>query len=233
VKRYPHRSYHYDRAPRPGTLVRPSRMRTAWRFARSAAAPCQASQSNSLKPLGESLARIFKENQKLALRDPHHVDVLLRRLASQAITGIFLRDKECPWPLPLVTLCALHQLENLGPSGLRGSRWNQCYAQDETTRRIHQRKAVEVSVLLGPDGDIVQAKRYPGLVDFELVRMKHAITFPGRLFSPPLRQFVMQQEVAQVHRLTQGTKGPGAPPETALETVVGSHSVQGSGRKSA
>src|SRR5512146_3308953 len=79
-----------------------------------------------------------------------------------------------------MALCVLQQTSELGAGRFGGSYRNELRAENETTRRIHQRDAVEVSIPLSSHRRAVEAKCDPRFVDLKLLRMEHKKTVPIR-----------------------------------------------------
>lgn len=132
----------------------------------------------ALKPFRETLARICDEGKKFALGDPHDVDVLMRRLASHLVCDIFAGDEQRARELLLMTLCVLQQTSEVSTRRFGGAYRNELRIENETTRRIHQRDAVEVSITLGSHSRAVEAKCDPGFVDLKLLRVEHKKIVP-------------------------------------------------------
>src|SRR5690348_8948001 len=77
-----------------------------------------------------------------------------------------------------VALRLLQQTTELCTRRFSGGYRNELRAEHETTRRIHQRYAVKVSIALRSHGHAVKAKYDPGFVDLKLLRMEHTKTVP-------------------------------------------------------
>src|SRR5579883_2425263 len=131
-----------------------------------------------LKPFPESLARSFYEDKKLALGDPYYVNILMRRLESHQVCDVFSSDEQGARQLLLMALRVLQQRSELGARRFEGSYRNELRAENETARRLHQRDAVEVSIMLGSHRRAVEAKCDPGFVDLKLLRLEHKKAVP-------------------------------------------------------
>jgi hypothetical protein len=75
-----------------------------------------------------------------------------------------------------MTLCIFQETAELSPRGFCSSYRDELRTENETARRIHQRKAVKVSVTFRSHVRAVEAERYPGFVDFKLLGMEHSRT---------------------------------------------------------
>ena len=128
----------------------------------------------SRAPLGEPLARLSDEDDKLNFRDHNHCDIEAHRLARHEISGIFTCDEQRLWQLLLMALRVLQKPAELGSSGFFSRHGNELGAENKTARRIQQRNAVKVSIALGSDRHAVETERNPGFIDLKLLRMKHA-----------------------------------------------------------
>ena len=111
-------------------------------------------------------------------RDSHNLYVLLCGLESHQIRNVFARDKQRLRQLLLAALRLLQHAAKLSSRGLNIGDGNELQVENVATRRVHQCDTVEVPITVSPNRRVVDAERYPGFVDLELFRMKHAKTFP-------------------------------------------------------
>ena len=76
-----------------------------------------------------------------------------------------------------MALRTLHQVTKFELSRAGCVYCNEIRAKNKTTCGIHQRDAVKISIFIGSNWCRVETKRYPSLVNFEIVGMKHANTY--------------------------------------------------------
>jgi hypothetical protein len=134
-----------------------------------------AAASESLRKF---LPRFSNEDEHFAFQDVYHVDLLSRRFLDQDFGDVPLRDEQRFRKLLLVALRLRQQTSDWQLIRVRNAQRKEVGAENESTRRVHERDAVEVAVRNRSDRRAVKPERYPGFVDHKLFRMKHAYSSP-------------------------------------------------------
>ncbi|HZF14488.1 MAG TPA: hypothetical protein VE046_00965 [Steroidobacteraceae bacterium] len=124
--------------------------------------------------------RFSNEDEHFAFQDAYHMDLLSQRFLDQNFGDVPLRDEQRFRKLLLVALRLCQQTSDWQLIGVRDAQRKEVGAENETTRRVHERDAIEIAVRNRPDWRAVEPERYPCFVDHKLFRMKHVHSRPWR-----------------------------------------------------